>query len=222
MKGHTKLLAGAACLAALILPACSTEPYGPGYAEEPDQLVIFEGANFAGASMPVNGALPDLVEFRFNDAASSIAVNFGTWEVCEDVNFSGHCEVIDANVPDLKYIRMNDNITSIRPLDERAYPPRTAGIPDPYGEVVIYSGTHMRGDALPVSGDAPDLVRTGFNDRARRVEIRAGVWQLCTDDGYRGRCEFVDTSVSDLGAIGLSGSLSSLRPLPERPYAAAY
>lgn len=222
MKGQTKLLAGAACVAALILPACSTEPYGPGYAEEPDQLVIFEGANFAGVSMPVNGALPDLVSYRFNDSASSIAVNFGAWEVCEGVNFTGRCEVIDANVPDLKYIRMNDNITSIRPLEERVYPPRTSAVPGPYGEVVIYSGTYMRGDALPVSGDAPDLVRAGFNDRARSVEIRSGVWQLCTDDGYRGRCEVVNASVPDLGALGLSGSLSSLRPLPDRPYTAAY
>lgn len=222
MKHTSRLISGAACLAALIVPACATEGYGPGYAEEPDQLVLFDGSSFSGASMPVNGPIPDLVDYRFNDSVSSIAVNFGSWEICEDSNFRGRCEIIDENAPNLQFVRMNDSISSIRPAGAPGYgTPGYAepgyGSANPYGELVFYSDTHMRGDSLPVNRDETDLVRAGFNDRASSVEIRSGVWQICTDDGFRGRCETVDRSVPNLGEIGLSDNISSVRMIAAEP-----
>ncbi len=221
MRRPSRLFAGAACLAALTLPACATDPYGNGgYAAEPDQIVLYEGDGYSGKSLPVNGPVPDLVAYRFNDMVSSIRLNRGSWEVCSDADFRGHCEVITTSESSLRTIRLNDNITSVRPTGA-GYPP-VAGGPgygDPaYGAVVFYSDTGLRGDSLPVNRDEPELARAGFNDRARSVDIRSGVWELCTDADFRGRCETVDRSVTNLADIGLSGNLSSARLVADRPY----
>lgn len=210
MKRQTRLLAGAACLAALILPACATDPYGPGYGE-PDReaVVLYDGANYSGTAISVNGEVPDLVDYRFNDAASSIVINYGSWEVCEDTNFRGRCQILTASDPNLQALRMNDNITSLRPAGNYGYPPGP-GVPT-YGSLVFFSSTGLRGDALTIDRDEPDLARAGFNDRARSVDIRSGVWEVCTDGDYRGRCATLDRPVDNLSDIGLSGNISSVR-----------
>ena len=145
---------------------------------------------------------------------SSIAINSGSWEVCEDANFSGHCETLTASDRDLRGLRLNDNISSLRPVGGYDYPPGT-GSPA-YGSVVFFSSTGLRGAALTVDRDEPDLARAGFNDRARSVDIRTGVWEVCTDGDYRGRCQTLDRRVDNLSDIGLSGNISSVRLVTQR------
>jgi len=217
MKRHSRLFLGAACLAALFIPACASGIYGPGYGDSArDEVVLYDGESYAGTAIPLNGSIPDLVDYRFNDAASSIVINQGSWEVCEDADFRGHCEVLTSSAPSLRGLRLNNNISSLRPAGGYGYPPGV-GAPG-YGSVTFYSSTGLRGDALTVDRDDPDLDRAGYNDRARSVDVRGGVWQLCTDDGYRGRCETVDRSVSNLSDLNLSGNISSVRRLSEEPY----
>lgn len=220
MKRHSKLFAGAACLAALVIPACASDGYGGGYgAPDRDEVVLYEGANFSGTGLPVNGPVPDLVDLRFNDAASSIRLNRGSWEVCEDAGFRGRCEIITADTRDLQPLRMNDNISSLRPAGDYGYPPPTGG---GYGSITFYSSANMRGDVLTVDRDDPDLARAGFNDRARSATVRSGVWEVCTDGDYRGRCEVIDRSVDNLGDIGLGGNISSVRLLTDDRYRSGY
>ena len=214
MKRHPRLLAGAACLAALVIPACASDGYGPGYGDaDRDEVVLYDGEGYAGQAIPLNGPIPDLVDYRFNDAASSIVLNFGSWEVCEDANFGGRCAVLNASTPSLRDVGLNDNISSLRPAGSAGYPPASPGYG--YGSLTFYSGTGQRGDALTLDRDEPDLARPGFNDRARSVDVRGGVWELCTDGDYRGRCETVDRSVSNLSDLSLSGNISSARLLTD-------
>jgi hypothetical protein len=215
MKRHSRLFAGAACLAALVIPACASDGYGPGYGTpDRDQVVLHDGANYSGTAVAINGAVPDLVDYRFNDATSSIVLNYGSWEVCEDANYGGRCEVITASAPDLRGLRLNDNISSLRPAGGYGYPPST-GTPV-YGSLVFFSSTGLRGDALTIDRDERDLARAGYNDRARSVDIRSGVWEVCTDGDYRGRCATLDRPVDNLSDIGLSGNISSVRLVTHR------
>jgi hypothetical protein len=104
----------------------------------------------------------------------------------------------------------------MRPVGDYGYP--AGGPGSGYGSLTFFSSTNMRGEALTVERDDPDLARAGFNDRARSVDIRAGVWEVCTDGDYRGRCEVIDRPVSNLGDVGLAGNISSARLLADDRY----
>ncbi len=92
-------------------------------------VILFDGPHFEGRSLPIDGAIARLGDYRGNDKASSIAVNRGTWLVCEHANFNGRCAVIDRSTPQLRGIGLNNNISSIKP-----YYGRRAGLyGDDYG-----------------------------------------------------------------------------------------
>lgn len=78
-------------------------------------VVLFQHSEYRGAALPVDGAIANLGQARFNDKVSSIAVNNGAWEVCTDANFRGRCEIVQGSVSETGYYRLNDNISSIRP-----------------------------------------------------------------------------------------------------------
>ncbi|KCZ84838.1 beta/gamma crystallin family protein [Hyphomonas adhaerens MHS-3] len=80
------------------------------------------------------------------------------------------------------------------------------------GGAVLYSNAGFRGEAVRVDGAVPSLGRIGFNDRASSIVINRGVWEVCVDANFRGRCEIIDTSAGRLNAYRLNDNISSLRP----------
>src|SRR5206468_5752458 len=59
--------------------------------------------------------------FGFNDRASSVVVDRGRWEVCEDARFEGRCVVLRPGSYDsLARMGMNNRISSVRPLPRNA------------------------------------------------------------------------------------------------------
>jgi Beta/Gamma crystallin len=180
--------------------------YGP-----PDRVsaAVYEGENYSGTELALNGPISNLYEYQLNDAVSSIRIDSGSWEVCVDKDFRGRCEILTSDSPSLRALQLNNNITSLRPADGHGYGPGPGGAA--YGSLTLFDGTGLRGEAISLDRDEPDFGRAGFNDRARSIEVRSGVWELCVDGGYRGRCETIDRSVSDLRDLGLSGNISSVR-----------
>ena len=87
------------------------------------------------------------------------------------------------------------------------------------GAIVLFSQEGFRGEARGFDGDVRRLNTVGFNDRARSVKVNHGVWLLCDDANFGGRCEYVDRDISDLRRIGLRGNISSisLTPYDEGP-----
>ena len=115
---QTLALAGGLSLLALSASADPHKKDQRGYHGDRDAhggVVLFTDAGFGGRSVAMNGAVPKLTEFGFNDRASSIVIRSGVWEVCTDANFRGRCEIIDRDVRRLKDYRLNDNISSVRP-----------------------------------------------------------------------------------------------------------
>jgi len=76
-------------------------------------------------------------------------------------------------------------------------------------QIILYSDTNFRGEARGYNGDVETLARDGFNDVARSVEIVGGAWTLCKDRGGQGRCRTIETSVANLGRLGLDCELTS-------------
>jgi hypothetical protein len=79
----------------------------------------------------------------------------------------------------------------------------------------LYPGRDFRGPPTHIEGPAPNLAGLGMNDRVRSIELdrESGPWLVCADAGFRGRCATIERSVADTARLGLSGGISSLRPL---------
>ena len=56
------------------------------------------------------------------------------------------------------------------------------------GEIVLYENPGFQGRRMTLHGTTPDLDRTQFNDRAESIVVRDGVWEVCTDARFAGRC----------------------------------
>ncbi len=187
-------LFAAACLAA----AASAQTERP-------EIVLYDGAGFSGAPQPVTGSEPRLGALRFDDRASSVNVRSGAWELCSEPNFRGDCRVISDRASDLGMLGLNNDVSSVRPvsaesaMDEAETPP-----------IILFRSRGFRGESMAFSATTASLNGTGFEDRARSVQIHSGVWRVCSGRAFTDRCAYLDAAVTDLREFGLSGNISSI------------
>ena len=81
-------------------------------------------------------------------------------------------------------------------------------------ELTLFGGDNFRGKRLQANDSIVNLANSGFNDRASSVIVRDGVWQLCDDAYFRGRCVTLQPGrYASLREIGLSNRVSSAREL---------
>jgi hypothetical protein len=108
------------------------------------------------------------------------------------------------------------------PLPPPNRPPPYPGPGDDYDRpgggrnaVVLFDRRDFRGREMRVWGAESNLARSGFNDRARSIDLprRGPPWLVCADANFRGRCVTIDRSVEDTRRLGLGDAISSLRPL---------
>src|SRR5690349_11515888 len=99
------------------------------------QITFYEGEGFRGETFTTDRQVWNLERYGFNDRASSVVIERGRWEVCEDARFEGRCVVLrPGNYDSLRRMGMNNRISSVRPADSnRNYsenPPEPAAAPD--------------------------------------------------------------------------------------------
>ena len=101
------------------------------------QISFYEGEGYRGRVFSTQQTVPDFTRFGFNDAASSVVVDRGRFEVCEDVRFQGRCVVLRRGSYDsLRSLGFNNRISSVRPIGANA---RYAGeMPEPVAVVPDY------------------------------------------------------------------------------------
>ncbi|MGE5089677.1 MAG: beta/gamma crystallin-related protein [Candidatus Levyibacteriota bacterium] len=81
-------------------------------------------------------------------------------------------------------------------------------------DVTFYEYRDFGGRAYAAYDAIPDLANTGFNDRATSIVVRSGMWQVCTDANFRGRCVTLQPGeYRDLDPMGIANSISSARPV---------
>jgi uncharacterized protein YcfJ len=103
------------------------------------QVTLYEQEGFRGHTFSVNGPMYNLANYGFNDRASSMIVDRGDWQVCEDSNFRGQCIVLrPGQYPSLGTMGMSNRISSLRRVSGGAnysyapLPPQPAPPPYPY------------------------------------------------------------------------------------------
>jgi hypothetical protein len=55
------------------------------------QIVFYEQEGLRGRTFAANARVDNFANIGFNDRASSIVVQRGNWEVCEDAYYRGRC-----------------------------------------------------------------------------------------------------------------------------------
>jgi len=84
------------------------------------QVTLYEHDGFRGRAFRADRPVWNLQRFGFNDQASSVVVERGRWEVCEDARFEGRCVVLRRGSYDsVRRMGLNDRISSLRPVDGR-------------------------------------------------------------------------------------------------------
>ena len=81
------------------------------------QITFYEGEGFRGRTFTTDREVWNFDRSGFNDRASSVIVDRGRWEVCEDARFQGRCVVLRRGSYDsLARLGMNNRISSVRPV----------------------------------------------------------------------------------------------------------
>ncbi len=85
------------------------------------QITFYEGEGYRGRAFTTSARVDNFANIGYNDRASSVVVDRGTWEVCSDARFGGTCVVLRRGSYDsLSRLGMNDRISSVRPVSQRA------------------------------------------------------------------------------------------------------
>jgi uncharacterized protein YcfJ len=84
------------------------------------QVTFYENEGFRGRMFTTGKTVGDFARVGFNDRASSVVVDGGRWEACEDARFGGHCTVLkQGSYESLRGMGLDDRISSVRPVDAR-------------------------------------------------------------------------------------------------------
>lgn len=87
------------------------------------------------------------------------------------------------------------------------------GIPQPppdFGRLVLFDNASFRGRSIGITQDTPNLGARRFSDVASAARVQAGVWEVCEEVNYGGRCIQL-TSNTDLDAAGMGDTVASVR-----------
>jgi uncharacterized protein YcfJ len=198
------------------------------------QVTLYERANFDGRSFTAAGEVRNMERAGFNDRASSVFVagdRSDRWEVCEDRGFKGRCVVLRAgHYPSLAAMGLNNRVSSLRAVDRYAFvdaqryaPMPAAGQP---GQITLFADEGFAGRSVRVDTAMADFRQADFNDRASSLVVTGSNWEVCEDQGFRGRCVVLRPGqYPTLRTMGLNDRVSSVRELPsgvqvdERRYA---
>lgn len=93
------------------------------------QVTFYENEGFRGHAFTVTRTVNDFSRAGFNDRASSVVVDGGQWEACEDARFGGRCALLKPGSYDsLGRLGLENRISSVRPAQKHA---RYTNTPEP-------------------------------------------------------------------------------------------
>lgn len=185
------MLAGGA-----LLPALADQPITRP--ADPAGITLFSAPGEGGRSLHVNREVPVLASRGFDNAAQSMTITGGRWEICDGNKFRDDCEVFGPGKYELRNRGWAGKIGSIRPLE--------SGTPT----ITLFWGANYAGEAHTYATQSRGMKYFGTNEKAVSVKVRGGLWKLCEDSYLTGRCELVDQDIPDLGAWHFARDIASV------------
>ncbi len=92
----------------------SSTPSFDALAQPRARATVFREQDFRGDRRQLDGPVRDFSAIGLNDRVSSIRIDSGIWQFCEDADFGGRCITSDRDIPNLVPDGMNDKISSMR------------------------------------------------------------------------------------------------------------
>lgn len=178
------------------------------------QITLYDRRHFQGMLRTLTGETPDFERLRINDAAASLVVRRGTWELCTDAHFRGECRVYGPGQYEVIPDGHDDAYSSARPVVRAQHGARD-GVER--GEVRLYDRRHFQRPLRTIVGAVPDFEPYGFNDAIASLEVLRGTWEFCTDAHYRGECRVYGPGQYPEVTDGLDDRYSSARPVAGPP-----
>ena len=190
-------------------------------AQQRPEVLAYVGRNFEGRHVAITRDVANFEGIGFNDRASSLRVLRGTWEFCTDAFYRGSCRTLGPG--DYRDLGSQDNRLSSARIVAAGRPGWGHGgggwtPPGPdwssvgRGDVQLFDHPGFRGFLVNLDRETPDFDPLGFNDKVSSLIVRRGVWEFCTDGGFRGSCRtFTPGEYPELG--GHANKYSSARPL---------
>ncbi len=91
------------------------------------RVTFYEDEGFRGRSFSTDEPVDNFSRIGFNDRASSIVVERGPWQVCENNGFSGRCVLLpEGRYATLTEMGLNDRISSLRMSEAKSQTPPVA------------------------------------------------------------------------------------------------
>ncbi|MYN05889.1 glycine zipper 2TM domain-containing protein [Massilia sp. FT127W] len=96
------------------------------------QITLYQNEGWRGRAVSISSTSDDLRRVGFNDRASSVVVEKGRWEVCEDAGFRGQCRILKrGSYESLAGMGLNDRVSSVRAVRGNRYSQNEAPPPLP-------------------------------------------------------------------------------------------
>jgi len=175
----------------------------PPVASGPPVIVLYSDTNLRGTSVELTADQYSIGAVRFNDKARSVEVKGGVWLLCSDAGLRGTCEYVDRTLRNLGEIGLSGKISSVQPT-EYDKGPRSY-------DISFFVDSSYRGAFKGFDTSEASLRQHGFNDKISSVIVNRGDWLVCEHADFRGRCELISESMTELGSIGLNDQISSFR-----------
>lgn len=84
------------------------------------QVTFYEGEGFRGRAFTTAKPVNNFDRNGFGERSSSVVVDRGRWEACEDANFRGRCVVLRrGSYASLQQMGLSERISSVRPAHRR-------------------------------------------------------------------------------------------------------
>ena len=81
------------------------------------QITFYEGEGYRGRAFTTDKRVGNFERFGFNERASSVVVDRGRWEACDEPRFEGNCVILRSGSYDsLDRLGLQNSISSVRPL----------------------------------------------------------------------------------------------------------
>lgn len=169
---------------------------------------IYGDINYKGDSATLTLNASDLRAQGMAGAISSLQLDPGeVWEVCTEPGFGGRCQIVREDQPDLRRGNWNDAIMSARRVrGASASIGRGSG-----GGLEVFADINFRGRSSAVFGSTSDV---GFRRLGGISSVRVTpgeVWEVCTETGFRGRCDLIFEDVADLRHGEWNDAITSAR-----------
>lgn len=194
----------AAALAVLaIVPIADAQRGADRRPSGPASIVLYSETGLRGQSVELKADQPNLNLIRFNDRARSVEVKGGVWLLCEHGNYGGRCEYLDSAVRNLGELNLSGNISSAK-LSPYSRGPRSF-------DIALFADGNFGGEFVGFNEGEANLSTARFNDVTSSIMIKRGSWLVCEHADYRGQCEMLNASISDLRSIGLNDKITSFR-----------